>query len=85
MFFITRSFKDEAYLASEVDYAVRQQRLKGKKFAIITLRYADAAAVPGLLLRFVYRDVSNDLAGLTELLKALPIELGPPRWRKDVI
>lgn len=85
VFFITESFKDEKYLAAEVDYAVIQKRTKDKKFAIITLRYTNAAAVPGLLKPYVYRDVSNDLEGLNELLKALPIELGPLRWKKETV
>jgi hypothetical protein len=85
VFFITESFKDEQYLAAEVDYAVRQKRVKDKKFAIITLRYTNAAAVPGLLTPYVYRDVSNDLEGLNELLKALPVELGPVRWKKHIV
>ena len=38
VFFITENFKDEGYLATEVDYAVMQKRKKGKKFAIIALR-----------------------------------------------
>ena len=83
--FITENFKDQNYLATEVDYAVIQKRKKGKKFAIITLRYTDASPVPSLLTTYVYRDVSNDLDGFKELLKALPIELGPVRWRADVV
>lgn len=85
VFFITENFKDQNYLATEVDYAVIQKRKKGKKFAIITLRYTDASPVPSLLTTYVYRDVSNDLDGFKELLKALPIELGPVRWRADVV
>jgi hypothetical protein len=85
VFFITDQFKDEKYLAAEVEYAVMQKRAKGKKFAIITLRYTNAAAVPGLLMPYVYRDVSNDLEGLNELLKALPIELERVLWKKEVV
>jgi hypothetical protein len=40
VFFITENFKDQSYLATEVDYAVIQKRRKGGKFAIITLRYS---------------------------------------------
>lgn len=84
VFFITESFKDEKYLAAEVDYAVMQKRKKEQKFAIVTLRYTNAAAVPGLLTPYIYKDVSNDLEGFDELLKALPIELGPVRWKGHV-
>ncbi|MCY4584236.1 MAG: toll/interleukin-1 receptor domain-containing protein [Chloroflexi bacterium] len=85
VFFITESFTDEKYLATEVDYAILQKRKKDKKFAIITLLYADAAPVPGLLTPFVYKPVSNDLEGFSELVKALPIELGPVRWKETVV
>jgi hypothetical protein len=85
VFFITENFKDEKYLATEIDYARIQKREKGKKFAIITLRYSDAAPVPGLLKPYIFKNVENDLEGLFELLRALPIELGPVRWKKEVI
>lgn len=85
VFFITESFRDEKYLAAEVDYAVMQKRKKEKKFAIVTLRYTNAAAVPGLLTPFIYKDVSNDLEGFNELIKALPVELGPVRWKSTAV
>jgi hypothetical protein len=85
VFFITENFKDESYLATEVDYAVAQKRKKGKKFSIITLRYPNASPVPGLLTPYIYKDVNNDLEGFHELVRALPIELGQIRWRKDVV
>lgn len=85
VFFITENFRDEKYLAAEVDYAVMQKRRKEKKFAIVTLRYANAAAVPGLLTPYIYKDITNDLEGFTELLRALPIEAGPMRWKAEVV
>jgi hypothetical protein len=85
VFFITASFKDDRYLAAEVDYAVMQKRKKDRKFSIVTLRYANASAVPALLTPYIYKDVSNDLEGFDELLKALPIELGPVRWKAHVV
>lgn len=85
VFFITENFKDEKYLAAEVDYAVIQKRKKDKKFAIITLRYSNAAPVPDLLTPYIYKTVSNDLEGFYELLRALPIELGPIRWKAEVV
>jgi hypothetical protein len=84
-FFITESFKDEKYLATEIDYAIQQKRKKEKKFAIVTLRYAAIAPVPGLLQTYVYRDVANDLEGFDVVLKALPIDLGPVRWKREVV
>ncbi len=85
VFFITENFKDEKYLAAEVDYAVMQKRKKGKKFSIITLRYPGASPVPDLLTPFVFKDVENDLDGFHQILRALPIELGPIRWKAEVV
>jgi hypothetical protein len=85
VFFITENFRDEKYLAAEVEYAVMQKREKGAKFAIITLRYPGATPVPGLLTPFIYKDVANDLEGFHELLRALPIEVGPIRWKAQVV
>ena len=84
VFFVTESFTDEKYLATEVDYAILQKRKKDKKFAIITLCSANATPVPGLLKPYVYKHVTNDLEGFNELVKALPIELGPIRWKETV-
>lgn len=85
VFFITENFKDERYLAAEVDYAVMQKRNKDKKFAIITLRYSGAAPVPDLLTPYIYKNVANDLEGFYELLRALPLETGPIRWKAAVV
>jgi hypothetical protein len=84
VFFITANFKDESYLAAEVDYAIAQKRKKGKKFTIITLRYTNASPVPGLLTPYIYKSIENDLEGFYELVRALPIELGQTRWKKDI-
>lgn len=85
VFFITENFVDEKYLAAEVDYAIIQKRQKNKKFSIITLRYSDAAPVPKLLTPYVYRDIENDLQGFYEIVRALPLELGPVRWKGGVL
>jgi hypothetical protein len=85
VFFLTGNFKDENYLATEVDYAIRQKRKKGNKFAIITLRYDGNATVPNLLDPYIFIDVVNDLEGFRELVRALPIELGPVRWKAEVV
>jgi hypothetical protein len=85
VFFITDNFKDEDYLASEIDYAIMQKREKARKFAIVTLRYTDSTAVPELLRPYIYKDVQNDLDGFYEVIRALPIELGPIRWKAQVV
>lgn len=85
VFFITSNFTDESYLATEVDYAIAQKRKKGNKFSIITLRYTDASPVPGLLTPYIYKDIENDLEGFNEIVRALPIELGQTRWKKEIV
>lgn len=84
VFFITANFKDESFLAAEVDYSIAQKRKKGNKFAIITLRYTDASPVPGLLTPYIYKNIENDLEGFYELVRALPVELGQTRWKKEI-
>lgn len=85
IFFITENFADEKFLAAEVDYAVMQKRKKGDKFVIITLRYPNSAPVPKLLTPYIYKDVENDLEGFHEIIRALPVELGPTRWKEKVV
>lgn len=83
VFFITENFKDENFLATEVDYAVMQKRKKGKKFTIITLRYG--GNIPELLKPYTWATVSNDLEGFHELLRALPVQAGPIRWKSSIV
>jgi hypothetical protein len=85
VFFVTESFIDDKYLATEIDYAIMQRRRKEKKFAIVTLRYSTSAPIPSLLQPYIYRDVANDLEGFDAVLKALPIELGPARWKAHIV
>lgn len=85
VFFITKNFEDESFLATEVEYAVRQKRKKGSKFAIITLLFDPDKEVPGLLQSYVWEHVEDDLEGLSEVVRSLPIELGPVRWKAGVV
>lgn len=85
VFFITDSFKNENYLATEIEHAVKQKSSKERKFAIITLRYPDAAPVPDLLRPYISKEVANDLEGFYELVRALPLELGALRWKVDIV
>jgi hypothetical protein len=84
VFFVTENFADERYLSTEVDYAIIEKRRKGKKFAIITLRFSKSSPVPELLSPYIFKDVMNDLEGFEALIRALPSELGPVRWTVDV-
>jgi hypothetical protein len=75
VFFITPDFKDEAFLASEVDYAIAEKRQKRDEFSIITLQFVvdgTAGVIPDLLRRFVWKTPKSDLEALREIVRALP-------------
>lgn len=85
VFFITPNYRDENYLASEVDYAIQEKRKKGEQFQIITLVFSEdgkTGAVPELLRRYVYKEPASQLLAFNEVLKALPLRVGSPYWRK---
>jgi hypothetical protein len=85
IFFITPSFVDEKWLADEVDYAIEEKRLKGDRFAIITLSFPDSlgnrGVIPKLLTTYVYKEPKTQLEALREILKALPIKVGSPHFK----
>ena len=84
VFFVTPSFKDEKYLATEVDYAIAEKRKKNDRFGIITLVFSngtDKGTVPELLHRFVWKEPKSDLEALQEIIRALPICVGSVQWR----
>ena len=84
IFFITPDYKDEKYLASEIDYAISRKR-QDEKFSIITLVFSDEngekGVVPNLLQPYVWKEPTNDLIALAEILKALPLEVGDIRFK----
>lgn len=88
VFFITPSFKDAGYLQTEVDYAIRQKRVKGEKFAIIALQFlnekGEVGEIPELLKGYVWKTPKSDLGALREILRALPITSGPVDWREGI-
>jgi hypothetical protein len=84
VFFVTPNFKDEKYLETEVDYAIAQRRTKGDNFSIITLVLEEKGlkgTVPQLLRPFVWKEPTNHLQGLREILQALPIRVGEVRYK----
>ena len=85
VFFITPNYVDDCFLATEVDYAIKEKRSKGDKFAIIILDFPDAKGksgdVPELLRQYVWKKPQSPLEALRELLKALPLGLGTPDWK----
>ncbi|WP_437498158.1 TIR domain-containing protein [Sorangium sp. So ce1099] len=83
VFFVTPNYVDDNFLATEIDYAIEEKRKKGDRFAIITLvleHEKQKGAVPELLRRYVWREPATDLEGLREIIKALPVMVGPVRW-----
>src|SRR5919106_1341341 len=88
VFFITPSFKDDGYLESEINYAIQEKRIKGNKFAIITLQFADnngnVGEIPELLKTYVWKKPRTHLQALREIIRALPIQLGAVDWREGI-
>jgi len=78
VFFITPSYVDEGYLATEINYAIQEKRAKRDRFAIITLVFADQKGnqgeVPGLLRQYVWKEPKSELEAFTEVARALPIK-----------
>jgi hypothetical protein len=84
VFFVTPEFKDENFIATEVDYAIKEKRAKGDRFAIITLVFGDGTAkgkVPDLLHGYVWKEPKSELEALQEIIRALPIHVSSVRWR----
>lgn len=88
VFFLTPSFRDEGYLKSEVDYAVREQRKKGDRFAIIALQFVDAngqeGTIPELIDNLVWKKPKTQLEALREVIRALPVKSGTVDWRGSI-
>ncbi len=81
VFFITENFRDERWLKHEVDQAVMRYIDRQPRFSIISLVF-DGAEVPRPLKNYLYVNVKDNVSALKDLIRGLPIEVGPPRWRK---
>ena len=88
VFFITPSFKDENFLATEIDYAIQEKRAKGDRFALITLQFVDhdgkMGTVPDLLRPYVWKTPKTDIEAMREIVRALPVEPGLVDWRDGI-
>ena len=88
VFFITPQFQDEKFLKREIDLAVAEETEKGGRFKILSLAMIDEngqrGTVPPMLHRWVYKSPDNELQALNEIIRALPIELGPPAWKAEI-
>ena len=85
IFFITPNYKDEGFSETEVNYAITEKMSKHDKFSIITLVFSDdngnIGEVPELLKTYVWKQPTNDLEAIQEIVKALPVKLGDVRYR----
>lgn len=85
VFFITPSYEDKSFLASEINYAMEQKREKGDRFSIITIVFSDKEGqkgnVPDLLKQYVWKEPNNNLQGIKEIIRALPIEVKQISWK----
>jgi len=85
VFFITPDFKDEGYLATEINYAMAEKREKNDRFSIITMILKDKdgkkGKVPDLLKQYVYKEPKTDLECLQEIIKALPVYMETLNWK----
>jgi hypothetical protein len=85
VFFITPEFRDETYLAYEINLAMAEQTARSDRFRIISLALADTTGargrVPLILQSLVYMKPDSELEALREILRALPIVVGQSTWR----
>lgn len=85
VFFVTPDFKDESWLANEIELARGEKREKDQRFAIITLRFSkdsQQGVVPELLKKhFIYKEPKHELEALVEIIRALPITVGAIHFR----
>ena len=84
VFFVTGNYKDEGYLATEIEYAIAEKREKEDRYAIITLVLSGTEAdVPELLRRYVWKTPKDSLETLREILRGLPLQLPAPEWKSN--
>lgn len=87
VFFITPDFRDENFLATEIEYAISQKRKKKEKFAIITLvlsgQDGGKGVVPDILENYVWKEPKNNIQALHEILRSLPIEVEQIGWKDE--
>ncbi|MDP5134637.1 toll/interleukin-1 receptor domain-containing protein [Rheinheimera baltica] len=84
VFFITPNFKDEGYLATEIDYALAEKREKGDRFSIVTLLIPDEngkfGEVPQMIRQYVWKEV-NPIEIIRTIVEALPIRSANMVWK----
>lgn len=85
VFFITPNFRDERYLRTEINHAVREFQARPERFRIITLVFTDdngnSGTVPDMLSNYVYKAPKGELEGLREIIRSIPLRLGVNGWK----
>lgn len=85
VFFITPEFSDEKYLKREIELALTENTERGERFRIVTLRMADESGkqgvVPDILRNYIFTERHDELEALVDILRALPVRVGPIEWR----
>ena len=84
VFFVTPSFQDEDYLSTEVNYAIQEKRAKGERFSIVTIVFSEGprkGVVPDLLKQYVWKEPESQVEAFREILRAIPIKVGPVQWK----
>ena len=88
VFFVTPSFVDKQFIATEINYALAERRKKTERFALITLVLADEngrrGVVPEMLRSYVWKSPQNQVEALCELVRALPLRPGAPVWPDEL-
>jgi len=88
VFFITPQFKDEAYLRGEVNLAMQEKTQRADRFTILSLAMLDETgqrgSVPPILHQWTWKEPGNEMEALNEIIRSLPIELGPPSWKAGI-
>ncbi len=83
VFFITPAYQDEKFLRAEINHALEEKTQRGDGFSVITLVLAGSGgvgSVPDPLKSYVWKQPKTALAGLRDILQALPApfgEIGP--------
>ena len=73
VFFITPNFRDEDFLATEVEHAIREERTRGDRFKIILIVFKGkggiVGTVPELLKTKVWKTPKTQLEALREIVQ----------------
>jgi len=87
IFFLTPAFRDDRFLAAEIDHAISEQMERPDHFRIVSLLYPGAdgtpVTVPPLLKRFAWKEPIDDLEALGIILRSGPLRVVDPRWPDD--